>query len=156
LAKKKIILSNIELHPKEKFVLISVNPKIYPIEVIYSAAYAMMDRVYAVIDGDPEEEIFVELTPKEKTDLLHLGREFNNELLNYAVYMVQTARNQSVRDALIQKAFLTAAQSKTPESPEESKDSKMKIGSGDESYLDDPLGIAKPWQSESEKDEGKN
>jgi His-Xaa-Ser system protein HxsD len=157
LSREKDILNNIELHTKENFVLISVNPKIYPLEVVYSAAYAMMEKSYVIIDGNPEEEIFVELTPKLKMNLLELGREFNNELLNYAVYMTQTARNQSIRDVLIQRAFLTATQDRSSETQtEEKKETEPNVGTGEESYLDDPLDIAKPWQPKSEKDESKN
>lgn len=156
---EKSVLENLELHPENNFVLVSVNPKIFPLEVVYSAAYSLMDKAYSIIDGDPEEEIFVELKPKDgKMDLEKLGRDFNNELLNYAVYMVQTARNRTVRDALIQRAFLTNSEPSAPVSKsEKATDSgvtaEKDISESEESFIDDPLGIAKPWELSDEKDE---
>lgn len=158
--KNKKSLNNIEIHEDEKLVLVFINPKIYPLEVIYSAAYAMMDRTYAIIDGDPQKEIFVELKPKDnKINLEALGRDFNNELLNYAVYMIQTARNQTVRDTIIQRAFLTNVASSPAETsaenleslPETAETKPEETFTGKESYIDDPFGIAKPWQPPEDK-----
>lgn len=152
--KDKSILENLELHPEHNSVLISVNPKIFPLEVVYSATYSLMDKAYSIIDGDPEEEIFVELKPKDKKlDLEQLGREFNNELLNYAVYMVQNSKNQDLINTLIQRAFLTNSAPSVPQNTVNDKPVDEKDTSVDEfSYIDDPLGIAKPWSSDKENE----
>ena len=82
--------SNIEMNDDDNCVSVSINPSIYPLDVIYSAAYVFLDRAYVFIDGDPQKNVVVELKPKDgKTDLETLGRELNNELLNYAVYKKQ-------------------------------------------------------------------
>jgi His-Xaa-Ser system protein HxsD len=127
-----------EINQKENNVLVSVNPKIYPLEVIYSAAYVLIDKAYIVIDGDPEEEVIVELKPKEKsTDLEILGRDFNNELLNYAVYKTQSEKNAGLRQALLQRALLTNDSSLVESTQTESEEVD---------YIDDPEGIAVPWE----------
>jgi His-Xaa-Ser system protein HxsD len=126
-------ISNMELHPD--YVLLSVNPKIYPLDIVYSASYAFLDRAYLFINGDPEKEILVELRSKTAGDLEELGREFNNELLNYAVYKLQSDKNQDIRQMIVAKAV----QMNNPECSEDD-------------YLDDPLGIAKPWE-ETHKNE---
>lgn len=97
-------LKNIELH--EGFVLISVNPKLYPLSVIYAAAYAMLDRVHVIIDGDPETEILVELRAKSKDeDLKEIAYCFNDELINYSIYTIQAARNKKLRETIVENAL---------------------------------------------------
>lgn len=183
--KKDVIskgINNLEIDKKGGYLIVSINPKIYPIEVIYSSAYVFLDRAYLLIDGNPEEEIFVQMKPKnKKEDLEKLGNEFNNELVNYAVYTVQAVRNQPLRKAIIERALLTntggaefcaecgckldicpdcgekycpSCESKHNEEPPKGEEFKE-----EEYIVDDPLGIAKPWKplkgEENEKSEGK-
>ena len=160
------VFNNMEI--KENCVIVSVNPKIYPLEVIQSAAYILIDRVYVVMDGDPEEEIFVQLIPKETTDLQKLAYEFNNELLNYAVYHIQSKRNKEVRDAIVKRVFLTnnedyrletdvdistspKVEKHSPEDNTERLEEEMEKTKDIIGYEDDPLGIAQPWTPEKAK-----
>lgn len=130
-------IDNIEVNPDGNFVLVSVNPKIYPLEIVYSAAYTFIDRAYITLDGNVSDEILVELRPKASQDLETLGREFNNELVNYAASAVQSLRNQEVRDAIVRRAFLTNSGSK-----EQSADG----------FVSDPEGIAQPWKQPEQRD----
>ncbi|UCC91388.1 MAG: hypothetical protein JSV39_03685 [Candidatus Aenigmatarchaeota archaeon] len=101
-------INNLEIDKKGGYLIVSINPKIYPLEVIYSAAYVFLDKAYLIIDGNPKEEIFVQMKPKEgKKVLEELGNEFNNELVNYSVYVVQAVRNQPLRKAIIERVLLT-------------------------------------------------
>lgn len=100
------ILDNIEIH--KNFAIISINPKLYPLSVIYSAAYWLLDRVHVIIDGDPDTEILVEIRPKKdlkEIDLKEIGYEFNDELINYSVYTVQATRNKRLREVIIEHAL---------------------------------------------------
>ncbi|RLI93381.1 MAG: hypothetical protein DRO89_00005 [Candidatus Altiarchaeales archaeon] len=126
-------IDNIEINKDENYLIVSVNPKIYNLDIVYYAAYVLMDRAYAILGGDPEREILVELRPKDNTDLETLGREFNNELLNYAVYMKQSAKNQRLREAILQRVLMTNL---APVEGEEAKD---------------PEGIARPWREKHGK-----
>ena len=138
------VIDNLEIH--EDHVIVSVNPKIYSLDVVYSAGYVLMDRAYVVIDGDPEEEIIVELRPKKRDDLEILGRDFNNELINYAVYKSQSEANREVKETIVKRALLTNVGEEEAEEKEEDFE--------DESYLDDPEGIAIPWEEKyGKKDE---
>lgn len=96
---------NLDVNMDEGYVLVSVNPQFYTAEVVLSAAYLFLDRCYVLVDGDAQEEIFVELRPKQAQDLEELGRQFNSELVNYANCALSSIRNQEVRDALIKKIF---------------------------------------------------
>ncbi len=136
--------SNFEVHKSENMVMVSVNPKIYPLDVIYSAAYVFLDRAYVMIDGDPQEEVIIELRPKDaKEDIEKLGGEFNNELLNYAAYKAQAEKNSAIRNMIVQRALLT-------------NDPSLKVKvPGEESYIDDPEGIAIPWEEKYGKKDKK-
>lgn len=126
-----------ETDEKENSVFIKVNPKIFPLEVVYSAAYMFLDRAFVIIDGDPQTEILVQLKAKDKTNLAEMALEFHNELVNYAVYVVQAARTSEIRTAIIQSALGVSEQSQECDCEPEP--------------IDDPLGISKPWTPESAK-----
>jgi len=70
---------------KKNELIISLNPKIYPLEAIYGTCYIFIDRAYLFLDGNLNKEVKVflkgkkELSPKE---LEKLAGEFKNELLN--------------------------------------------------------------------------
>jgi len=126
---------NLEI--SENSVLISINPKIYPLDVIMSSAYIFLDSCYVLVDGDPKEEIIVELRLKENENPEELGRKFNNELINYANYTIQAMKNQNLREAVVNRVLMTNTLEKTcPDSTE------------------DPEGISIPWH-ENEQDTSK-
>ena len=101
-------LGNIEVNEKDGYALFSVNPKIYSIDVVYAAAYVMIDRAFVILDGDPKKEIKVEIRKKEDHhDLKELVRSFNEELLNYATYNVQSEKNKKIREMLLQRVLFT-------------------------------------------------
>lgn len=101
-------LQNIEIDDKEEYVVFSVNPKIYPLDLVYSASYIMIDKAFIILDGDPKEKILIEIRKKKKDqDLKTLIQEFNEELLNYAVYKVQSEKNKHIREMILQRVLLT-------------------------------------------------
>jgi len=123
-------IDNMEVNKSKGNIMISVNPKVYGLDTIFSAAYIFLDRAYVLVDGDPNEEIIVQLKSKEKkTDLEKLGREFNNELVNYYFYAIQTVRSMPIRAALVQKAFNTQmGENKTEETAAPLKKRRKKVG----------------------------
>lgn len=100
------ILDNVEVH--ETFAVISVNPRMYPLSVIYMAAYSQLDKVHVMVDGDPDTEILLEIRPKEdagEVDLKQVGYEFNNKLIHYSVYTINATKNISLREKIMKKAL---------------------------------------------------
>jgi len=91
----------------DDYVVVSVNPKIYSLPTIYSAAYVFLDRAYIILDGDPEKEILVNLKPKNDYDLEKLGMEFYNELLSYANYSNRVKENNEIIRTIIQRALFS-------------------------------------------------
>ena len=92
----------------DDYAIFSINPKIYPIDIVYSASYIMIDKAFILLDGDPFREIKVEIRKKGKEqDIKQVIEEFNQELLNYAVYRSQTEKNKALTDAVMEKILLT-------------------------------------------------
>jgi len=97
------ILDNLEIH--KDHLVVSVNPKFYSRDVVYSAIYVFLDSCYCKVDGDPSEEIIVTLKPKQKTGLEMLGSKFNNELINYASVAIRGAKTVDIRAEIVKKAL---------------------------------------------------
>ncbi len=90
---------------KEKAVF-SVNPKIYSLDIVHSAAYIMMDRAFIILDGDPEKEIRIDIRKKHpEQDLNALVIQFNEELLNYAAYKNRSKESIEFRNNILQAIF---------------------------------------------------
>jgi len=127
---------------------ILVNQKVYPLEVIYSTAYIYLDRCYVLLDKADKERVSVRLKAQpdctEEEFEIVVG-EFENELLNQAFRRKVALRTESLRDAIVHRALFSAM----PES--------LDLGLDDDDdgdYLEDPLGIAVPWEEKfnTEKD----
>ena len=133
-----------ETHYEDNFVLIEVNPDIYPLEVVYSAAYVFLDRAYIRLDGDADEKIIVELRPKGDYPLGQLKNEFNNELLNYAFHKSQIENSGDIRKILMQRALLVPEVKKV-----EQEDSLNEEFSGDPNEVfpfEDSSEDEVPWE----------
>lgn len=131
----------IRIYQKKNEAEVTVSTKLYPPEVVYSAAYVYLDKAHFLFDGDPNKEIIVTIKPKQDgLDLKRLCLDFHNELINYSVYAIQIARKQAIREAIIRRAIATNTQFDECEEIEEG-----------EEWLDDPEGIAKPWTPDKAK-----
>mgnify|MGYP000240137556 CR=1 FL=1 len=127
-------ISNLEIDRKEGVVRVSVNPKIYSMDVIYGAAHAFTRDSYVLLDGDEEIEIVVELKPMdEKQGLEELGRKFCNRLLSYQLYRQKIKENEAVRNLIIYRA-LASNSAFSVEDKKESEDEKQcsEVKSGSE------------------------
>jgi His-Xaa-Ser system protein HxsD len=137
--------------------VLSINPKLYALDAIYSAAYVFLDKAYIVLDGDPEKEILVKIKPKEGGDLEKLGNEFLNELINYADYQKRAEQTKKIREMLLQRALITNDPSIVED---DSEFDELLKELEDEDYPDDPEGIAVPWEekygNEAKEKEGKD
>lgn len=127
-------LGNIAL--RQDHAVFSLNPKLYPIDIIYSAAYIMLDKAFILFDGDPNEKIVVEIrrkNPDQNVEALVI--EFNEQLLNYGVYKIQTERNKNLREMIMHKVMSTPTVPAMPLIIEDPRYSKAK------QHTEDPEGI---------------
>ena len=132
-------IGNLEIDKKEGVVRISINPKIYSMDVIYGAAHAFTRDNYVLLDGDEEIEIIVELKPFEKQGLEELGRKFCNRLLSYQIYRKRMKENETVRNLILYKALATNSSVKLEDG---------KIGENSEK-------IAAPWEEKHSENDKK-
>jgi len=147
--------ANIELYAD--FALVKINSKIFPLSIVVSAAYDLMDKGYFVIDGNPESELTVEVRLQNsdtQASLLELAKEFNNQMINYAFYEIQSARTKDVRETITKAALFGQSDDteKANVSCEEKSSCECDAMSEEEvdeivdSFdFDDPEGIAVPW-----------
>jgi len=129
---------------KKNELVISLNPKIYPLEATYGACYVFIDRAYLFLDGNLEKEIKVsmegkrELNPKE---LKKLAGEFKNELLNYTLRLSIAKNTKKIRETIVERALFSVLPHKEElKKINEPEEIDKKI------IEDDPLGIAVPWE----------
>jgi len=97
-------LGNIDINGKSA--LISVNPKIYTLSAIFSAAQTLSDEAYFIIDGNPSEEIFVEIRGKKEEDATSLAYKFNEELVNHIVYEQRDMQTKKIKKMIMQKMLM--------------------------------------------------
>ncbi len=119
----------IDVNKTKNEVIIKINPKIYPLPIVYQTSDVFIDKSYVFLDGDPEEEIEVMIKPKEKgVDLKKIAGDFNNELLNYSAYFIRSQMNKDFRHIILEKALSTVERggSKIKEKTQEKQ--KIDIG----------------------------
>ena len=144
---------------------IKLNPLFYPLEVVYSASYALIDKAYFSFDGDPDKEIIVNVVPKENVESEQLRKDFNNELLNYLEYKMNYERNKDIRHVILQKALELGSSTiqnfsgnSEQFSSENIEDEDLFDDDDDLDFIDDdPLEIALPWEEKySKSDSGED
>lgn len=108
-----------------------------------AAAYRFIDRCYVRLEGRPRGRLQVVLKGKQPIDadgLARLGGDFCNEVVHQAERHRVSERTEALRAAIVGRALMSAepAGNGSPLQPAGS--------SADCDYLDDPLGIAVPWE----------
>lgn len=132
---------NLKISKKENSATISINPEIYPIDVIYAAAYVFLDKCYVLLDGN-QKQVEITLKPKReegREGLKKLAFSFYNELLNYAFYKKQSEKNAAIRQSIVQRALITGEGDVANLQP-----SRKKV-----KFAKDRKGIAEPWKEPS-------
>ena len=120
-----------------KKIKLKVNEKLFPLEAVLTASYSFMDFFYLYIDK--KGNIFsVSLEPKDETNLKpgDIEGQFRNELLHSALRIKISRNNAEIREYIVSQALNSAL----PLGINEDKVIPK------ENYLDDPLGIAIPWE----------
>jgi len=123
---------------------INLNPQLYPLDVIYTAAYVFTDRAYISLEGDKDKEIIINIMPKENEDGEKLALEFNNELINYTEYKTNFENNKEIRNLILQRAIIT----NDPEHFED--DEKIDEVEEEDENLEELENTVIPWENENE------
>ncbi|HAN31573.1 MAG TPA: hypothetical protein DCQ06_08235 [Myxococcales bacterium] len=131
--------------------LLSLDSSVYTLDVLYGAAYALIDRAYVLLDKQSREggkgsRFIVHLRGKRKLNkdtIANLSGEFSNELLSQALRRKVVKQNGALIEEIVTQAIAGAAGAALPQDFAEEED--------DLDFLDDPLGIAVPWEEKFSK-----
>lgn len=132
-------------------VTLALEMGLYPTEVLYGAAYIFIDRAFVLLDKDEGQgrigRWLVHLrgkTPLDDQQLRALSGEFGNELLSQALRRKIVKQNQKLIEEITTQAIAGAAGGTLPTDFLATDDDGM-------DFLDDPLGIAVPWEEKFKK-----
>lgn len=126
---------------------------LYPVDSIMGSAYVFTDRCYVLLDRVAENQVKVALTAKPGTSgeaFAAIAGEFQNELLAQALRRHIGERHAKVRELIVARAMFGAAPELEAPAPALDEaalgvDAKY-VPASDDDFLDDPLGIAVPWE----------
>ncbi len=134
-------MSSAKIKKGKNQITITVDSRIYPLEVVYGAAYVFLDKAYLFLDGDPKKKIAITIKGKKelsKKETGNLAREFLNELLNYSLRYQISKQNRKIREYIVGTALLGAVREEPAETEKED-------------WQKDSLGIAVPWEEKYKK-----
>jgi His-Xaa-Ser system protein HxsD len=128
-----------------------VDVGLYPVEAVMGAAYVFVDRCYVLLDRLADGKVKVALSARPGTSeeaFRDLAGQFQNELLAQALRHRIGQRHEKLRETIVARALFGAApemERGAPGGDLPALDPKHLPGEEDD-YLDDPLGIAVPWE----------
>jgi len=131
---------------------LSLDADLYPREVLYAAAYVFLDRAYVVLDR-AEARFLVHLRGKqalEEADLRALAGELENELLAQALRLKVFNANKNLIECITALAISGAVAGPGGEASGEPAEGAAASDDGMD-FLDDPLGIATPWEEKKKE-----
>lgn len=137
------------INAKSNHVELVVDEKIFPRTVSLAAVYRFMDQCYIKLERAGRGKLNISLKGKKKlgtAGLIKLADELENELLQQLMRDMISEQTSGLREVLVGRALLSSEPQETEEPGEEDLD-----------YLDDPLGIAIPWEEkygDKDEDEG--
>ncbi len=137
------------LQAKDGKLVLSLHKSLYPLDVVYGAAYIFIDRAYVLLDRQGDR-VIVEIAHKDDDAgaeaLRSLAGEFSNELLSQALRRRITKENQNVLETIVSQALAGATGAMVPSAFDDDEEED-----DDLDFLDDPLGIAVPWEERFKK-----
>jgi len=134
---------------------LSLDIGLYPRDVLYAAAYVFLDRAYVLLDRDGAR-FLVHLRGKQgldETALRAMAGEFANELLAQSLRHQVVSTNQKIIEDITTLAIAGAAGGPGDDAaPGDAMLIDMQ-DPADDGFLDDPLGIATPWEPKKKEAE---
>ena len=117
-----------------KKIKFSVNENIFPLEAVLSACYGFIDNHYVSLDKKGKNFlIFLEPKNEESLKAKEIEGKFRNELLHGALRIKISNSNAEIREYIVSQALCSSL----PVDENENWNIQK---------LDDPLGIAIPWE----------
>ena len=143
----------LSLDPDGGVMTLRLKKGLYPVEVVYGAAYVLIDRAYVVLDKNDAGDVLVHIRAKKdrnaETDLEALAGDFANECLSQVLRSRIARQHKGRLEAIIGQAMAGAL------GVAGSDDDDLGLDDLDDDdaldFLDDPLGIAVPWEEKFKK-----
>jgi len=178
LAKKAVQAEHGEVQSQvmEGGIQFTVDPKAYPLDLVYQAAFVFIDNYYCYLDRDADGLWQVSLKGKEPLaaeELTRVEGEFRNELLAQAVRATVAKQSGKVREMIVAKALWGAGGVRPGEAavptgkPDDGKRGQVDYSAQKEQeeldrllaeieadFEQDPMGIAVPWDEKYGKEGG--
>ncbi len=126
---------------------LSLDSELYPRDVLYAAAYVFLDRAYVLLDRQDSRYV-VHLRGKQELDeatLRAMAGEFENELLAQALRLRVVKANQKIIENITALAISGASGGGAASARADAALVDL-AAPGEDGFLDDPLGIATPWE----------
>lgn len=142
--------SGVAVDVRANCVRVGLDARLYPLDVLYGAAYVFLSRAYVSLDRDGAKGFRVTLRgnqPLSRKDLRALAGEFENELVDQCVRARLARQHGKLREMIVGRALFGAQGGGVP--PGEIRAvvaADPAASGGDDDYLADPLGIAVPWE----------
>lgn len=139
-------LKVLDLQGDQGVAVLALDKGLYPLDVIYGSAYVLIDRAYVLLDKDDEGRTLVRLESRDgggEDELKELVGEMSNELLSQALRRKITMQNKAELEAIVTQAMAGATGALIPGAIDDDDDLD---------FLDDPLGIAVPWEEKFSKE----
>lgn len=119
-----------------------IDTDFYPIDAIYSVAYLLLEKYYLKLTSGKKNSVIMAITTEQKlskTEIDGMTRRIEQELINQTLRLRVAKENQKLREYILGKA-LFGAQFGVIEHEDTVR------GSDEPDYINDPLGIAVPWE----------
>ncbi len=142
---------------------IMVDRRIYPLDALMSACYTLIGKAYFLIDRSDKDhfKVNIALKPGQSKDALDaMAGELENLLLEEALRARIGKKTAKIRDRIVAAALAYSMERPPDEVDREAELDDLPpevlevLQSDDEDldFLDDPLGIAVPWEEKFAKD----
>ena len=90
-------------------VLLTLDPGLYPEDVVLKAAYWLTDRCYVHVNRSSDGRLLAEIRAKDGEDasnLADISGEFCNALIDFAIRARVSEETKDIQEALLQRAFV--------------------------------------------------
>jgi len=143
-------------HDKKKGqITLKLRKGLYPLDAVFGAAYVMIDRAYVFLDKDDDGNVLVYIHAKpDETglDLESLAGEFANEALGQVLRGRIMKEHKNRLELIVSQAVAGAVGiSGMDDLGLDDLGLDDLDGDDDLDFLDDPLGIAVPWEEKYKK-----
>lgn len=129
-----------------------VDTQVYSLDIIRRAAFGFVEHNFLFLEWLDEKQVAVTVSPKQVPTSEELLRrtvgELSNELLNQSLREQLMWDTRQIRELIVGRSLFAA-------SGEEHEDLGFDLDfpDDDDDFLDDPLGIAVPWEEKYGADE---